>query len=289
MKPDPSTMIATLGGQPQVVTFTLDLLLARGEQIEQVVIVYLASSPRNYQAARLLAGEFSGDRYRERKIHFRSIPIQLGDKKLEDARTPREVEAVRVTFFQLFTDLKDKRQRIHLSVTGGRRIMAFQALSTAMHHFTTEDRAWHLYTPDEVIARAQGGAILHVPPETDVHLIPVPLVPWGSYMPGLRPLLGASVQEVRAYGLQDELDRNRCRKVWEALTPRQHEVLCELANSHTREQAADHLAIAVTTIDSHKTEIFRKCQFVWQEEAVKIDIQFLRERFRPFLIRRGEV
>jgi len=41
-----TTLVATLGGQPQIITFTLDLLLARGEQIDQVVIVYLASDLR---------------------------------------------------------------------------------------------------------------------------------------------------------------------------------------------------------------------------------------------------
>ena len=30
-----TTLIATLGGQPQKVTFLLDLLLARGEEIDQ--------------------------------------------------------------------------------------------------------------------------------------------------------------------------------------------------------------------------------------------------------------
>ncbi|NUM47502.1 MAG: histidine kinase [Anaerolineales bacterium] len=289
MKPDPSTLIATLGGQPQVVTFTLDLLLAQGEQIQDVVIVYLASSPRYYQAARLLAGEFAGDKYKQRAIHFRSVPVQWGDKKLEEARTRSEVEAVRATFFHLFSNLKAQGQRLHLSVTGGRRIMSLLALSTAMHHFTTEDQVWHLYTPDAIAEKARDGAMLHVPPEEEVHLISVPLVPWGSYLPGLRPILGTSVQEIRAQGLQDSLERDRCRQVWEKLTARQQDVLAQLANGRTRQHAAQHLAIAITTLDSHKTEIFRHCQFVWQDEGAKIDIPFLRERFKPFLLGLGVV
>ncbi|GAB4580219.1 MAG: CRISPR-associated ring nuclease [Anaerolineales bacterium] len=288
MKPDPSTLVATLGGQPQVVTFTLDLLLAQGEQIEQVVIVYLASSPRYYQAARLLAGEFAGDRYQQRAIHFRSLPVQMGGKKLEEARTRTEVEAVRVTFFDLFSTLKAQGRRLHLSLTGGRRIMALLALSTAMHHFTTEDQVWHLYTPDEIAKKARDGAILHVSPAEDVHLISVPLVPWGSYLPGLRPLLGASPQAVRAQGWQDEAEHARCQTVWNSLTPRQRAVLEVLAYGLLREQAANRLGVAVTTLDSHKTEIFRQCQLAWSEE-VKIDLQFLRERFKPFLIRQGRV
>jgi hypothetical protein len=37
-----STMIAALGGQPQVITFALDALLGRGEQIVEVVVLHLA-------------------------------------------------------------------------------------------------------------------------------------------------------------------------------------------------------------------------------------------------------
>ena len=53
-----------LGGQPQVVTFTLDLLLARGEKIDQVVIVYPESNKRYHKAYLHLAGEFAGDLYK---------------------------------------------------------------------------------------------------------------------------------------------------------------------------------------------------------------------------------
>lgn len=159
------TLIATLGGQPQIITFTLDLLLAEeNANIDQVVIVYMASNPRYKRAYRLLSREFSGDRYRGKACHLRGIPIRLRDEALEDARTPREVDAVWRTFYQLFMDLKSQGKRIHLSLTGGRRIMALLAFSVAMLHFDSADRAWHLYTPDEVVEEAYEGAVMHVPP-----------------------------------------------------------------------------------------------------------------------------
>jgi len=58
-----STLIALLGSQPQVVTFLLDLLLARGEAIERVVVLYPASNPRYQAAFRKLAGEFVADKW----------------------------------------------------------------------------------------------------------------------------------------------------------------------------------------------------------------------------------
>ncbi len=45
------TLLATLGGQPQVITFTLDLLLQRGYPISEVVLVHPeATHPRLQQS-----------------------------------------------------------------------------------------------------------------------------------------------------------------------------------------------------------------------------------------------
>ncbi|MBU0510284.1 MAG: histidine kinase, partial [Chloroflexi bacterium] len=273
-----------------IVTFTLDLLKMRGETIDQVVIVYLASSPRYMQAHRLLTGEFAGDRYDGETCHLRSVPIRLRDEGLSDARTPQEVDAVWKTFYQLFSDLKSQGQRIHLSQTGGRRIMALLAFSVAMLHFDSADRAWHLHTPDEVVQQVYEGAMMHVPPEAGVQLIEVPLVPWGTYFPGVRSLLGLSPQDVRTahLGWLDETERARCRRVWDGITPRQRDALQALVNCSTREEAADQISIEVSTIDSHKTEIIRACRLAWDTE-VRLDIHFLRQKFRPFLAGIGEV
>lgn len=284
------TLVATLGGQPQIITFTLDLLLEREESIDQVVIVYMASKARYNQANRLVAGEFNGDRYRGTPCHFRSIPIRLGRHNLADARTPQEVDAVWKTFYQLFSDLKAQGERIHLSLTGGRRIMSLLAFSVAMLRFDSADRAWHLHTPDEVVQEAYEGAMMHVPPQAGIQLIEVPIVPWGTYFPGVRSLLGLSPQDVRSahLGWLDETDRARCRCVWETITPRQQDTLRVLAQGLNREKAAAQLCIAVTTLDSHKTEILRACRMAWDTD-VQLDIYFLRQKFGPFLARIGEV
>jgi CRISPR-associated protein Csx14 len=53
------TLVATLGGQPQIVTFTLDLLLKRGIPISEVVVVHPAASPRIQQSLERLNAEFA--------------------------------------------------------------------------------------------------------------------------------------------------------------------------------------------------------------------------------------
>jgi CRISPR-associated protein Csx14 len=155
-----TTLIALLGGQPQVVTFTLDLLLERGEKIDQVVIVYPASNPRYQEAYKRLAGEFTGDLYRNQPCHLRNVTVETGGTAPEDVHKPDEVEAMRRTFHELLAALKDEDQILHLSLSGGRRIMALIALSAAMQYLTPADRVWHIYTPDDFIEEARDGAML---------------------------------------------------------------------------------------------------------------------------------
>src|SRR5574340_788989 len=81
-------LLATLGGQPQVVTITLDLLLQRNIPISEVNIVHPAAPPasRTGRAVERLNAEFLGDRYQPdgRIIHFRRHVLRYYGQPLED-------------------------------------------------------------------------------------------------------------------------------------------------------------------------------------------------------------
>ena len=102
----PSTLITLMGGQPQVVTFLLDLLLARGENINRVVVMYLASNLRYQEAFRILAGEFVADQYAGRECHLRSVPIRSGVRQLEDIHNNADVEIARQEIQRLLSEFK---------------------------------------------------------------------------------------------------------------------------------------------------------------------------------------
>lgn len=280
-----TTLIATLGGQPQIVTFTLDLLLRQGAAVDQVVVMYPAPHPRYYNAYRTLMGEFVGDQYAGRRCHLRSVPIRFGDTDTADECTPAQVEQIHATCNELLRSLKEQGHTIHLSLSGGRRMIALMALQAAMVHLSPADRLWHIYTTPELTAQARDGKIMHVPPEGGVRLIPVPFVPWAAWFPGLKPLLELNrreQQEQPQSWLRDE-ERERCKEVWERLTTRQRMVLRAFADGSTRTQAAGQLHVAVSTIDSHRRVILDHCRASWADEEVTIDTQFLRQRFSPFL------
>lgn len=284
-----TVLVAPLGGQPQVVTFALDLLLARGVAVDEVVVIYLAG-PRYRQAYRRLAEAFPGDRYGDHTIHLRGVPVMRGERALEDVCDTAAADAVWRTVHELIAGLKGRGLRLHLLLTGGRRLMALMAVSAALLHLEHGDRAWHLYTPDAVAEAARDGALLHVPPEAGVQLIEVPFAPLGAYFPGLRPLLNASPAEIIAARTRwlDDVEQGRCRTVLAHLSERQVAVLRAFAEGLTPAQVADRLAVSPKTVDTHKTAILAECRIAWNlPEAERLDYHWLRDKFSRYFARPG--
>lgn len=281
-----TTVMITLGGQPQVVTFFLDLLLEHGETIQQVVVMYLAGNARYQASLQKLSTEFSGNRYAGQTCFLRPLPIRIDSESLSDVRSPEEVEAVRQAFHQKLAELKSQSLHLHLGLSGGRRVMSLIALAAAMQYLTPVDRVWHIYTPPDLAAQARDGAIMHAGQDAGTQLIPVPFVPWVAYFPGLAPLMRRSPQELgeASLGWLSNQDRDRCVRVWDSLTQRQRDVLRVLADGDSRQEIAEELGISPATVDSHRAAILQQCSLVWEAQSgAYFDIKFLRDRFGPFL------
>ncbi|MGC8838611.1 MAG: CRISPR-associated ring nuclease [Anaerolineae bacterium] len=285
--PRECTLVSTMGGQAQVVTFALDDLLARGEEVREVYVLHLSpADPRVQRALEQLADEFAGDRYRGRPCRFRPwvIRTQAGPP-LVDIRDEADADQVWMEVYRLLSELKAQGRRLHLCIAGGRRIIGVLALSAAMLLFGHQDCVWHMYTPRAFLERARDGAILHARPEDGVRLIQVPMVPWGSYFPALRQLTPVTAGQVVAAGVRwlEEADRRRCEEVWERLTPRQREVLLAFAAGDTPQEVAERLHVTLKTVDSHKTVILAECRNAWElPEGQHLSYHFLREKFGPF-------
>lgn len=279
-----STLVATLGGQAQVVTFGLDCLLRQGYAVDEVVAVHL-SGERYNRAFQQLAAAFPGDHYAGQPCHFRGVALRRQERILHDIVDIADGNVTWRTLHELIAGLKQEGRRLHLLLAGGRRLMALMAMSAAMLHLEHGDQVWHLYTPDAVRERARDGACLHVAPEEGVRLIEVPLAPFGAYFPGLRPLLNASPAEVIAERTQrlDEADQTRCRAVVARLTARELEVLREFASGYSPQAVAQRLSITPRTVDAHKTVILAECRTVWELPLDShLSYHFLREHFSRF-------
>jgi len=280
-----TSFVTTLGGQPQIATVMLDLLLARKIDIHNVVVIYFASKPRYFQSFLKVAEEFVGDRYGDRTIHLRGITVQFGKEQLADVFQPEQVEAVRETINALFVDLKSKSHIIHLGLAGGRRILALVALTSAMQYLKPSDHIYHLYTPDTVFEKIKDGKKMHVLPDWGVELVDVPFVPWVSYIPGLETLFEKNSQELLSarYGWLNDQERALCQNVWDALSPRRRDVMRCLAKGLSRQEIAAELSIKVTTYDTHRDDILNECEKVWHKAGLEFFERYWQELFAPFL------
>lgn len=281
-------MIATIGGQPQVVTFALDELLRQGQVIRRVIVLHLTPQIEdNRTAAALdrLEREFVGTFYGDHPCRLEFLPIRRGAERLDDIRDEVAANVAWDTIYQLIAGLKAQGYQLHVCISGGRRMLALLATSAAMLHFDHNDRLWHMYTPPEFMERARDGAILHARPEDGVRLIQVPVAPWGAYFPALRTLTGASPREQMAAQMRwmDAAEQERCRRVAERLTPRQLDVLRAFACGQNPQAAAESLTVTVKTVHAHKTVILAECRNAWEmPEDAQLGYHFLLQKFGPY-------
>ncbi len=274
-----SIMVATLGGQPQVVTFTLDELLARGFHIREVIALYLsAEGSQVNRALDRLQVEFEGDQYRGQPCRLRPMPVRVGLTRLHDIQSDQEAITTSEMLRDLIIELKRERYQLHVCLSGGRRIMALLLVPLAMLYFGYGDRLWHIYTPDEFQDQARDGQMMHARPEDGVRLIQVPFVPLGA--------LGGPTALDRPIARPDETEWQRCRTVWDRLSQRQREVLRLLAAGHTPQQVAEKLSISIKTFNSHNSAILAECRSAWElPEAQWLDYHFIQAKFGPFVDR----
>ena len=282
------TLVATLGGQPQVVTFTLDLLLARGFPISEVILIHpYASHLRLQHSLECLNAEFIGDRYRvnEQTIHLRSQVLQLKDEPLDDIVDEISADGALNTIHQLIHSLKRQHRCIHLSITGGRRLMSIIAIEAALLNFTHSDHIWHIYTPETFQRQASEGAIMHSTPSAGVRLIERYFVPWSTYFSALPQAL-TTAQETghMQQRKMDILEQARCEQVVRQASERQREVLYAFALGCSIQEVAERLSITIRTVDAHKTKLLELCREVWAMEPgiSRLGYHFLYKTFAPY-------
>lgn len=262
--------VATLGGQPQIITLTIDLLLDRGVPLDTLVVVHLElKNPRYLAAHQRLEQELATPRYAG--LRYLPLIVRQWTQPVADLNTPQTLEATRDTFDRLFRDLKLRGYCIHLCLTGGRRLLGYLGTLVAQHHFTYTDRVWHLYSSDAVRAHTRDGAHMHPEPDADIQLLPVPFQPLGWLTS-------------RSGEPQPDPEHTRCQRVWANLSEREQQVLRAFADGMDLKQVADNLCITVATVNTHKSTIYQHCRAAWElPDGEPRHYSWLREKFARFL------
>ncbi|HTK08827.1 MAG TPA: CRISPR-associated ring nuclease [Ktedonobacteraceae bacterium] len=281
-------LLATLGGQPQVVTFTLDLLLQRGIPIRDVIVVHPAEYPDIGSSIDRLSAEFPGDIYKQtgRPIRLRRHVLRIYDHPLADITDEQSANGALNAMDELIYDLKQQQHSIHFSITGGRRLMGFLSFSAALLNFGPADHLWHIHTPREVKQRARNGTQMHALPEDNVRLIEVPFARLAQ--PILLRILSSDPTNARnVMSEQEKRERaeqqQHCRNVVERISPTQHKVLRAFARGLHPQDVASELQREITTINSHTHILLRECRNVWDiPERKRLDFHFLHDMFADY-------
>ncbi len=277
-------LVATLGGQPQIVTFTLDLLLQVPYPISEVIVLHpKASRPRLQQALERVRAEFVDNYYAtaRRAIHFRSQVLELDGATLDDISDNMHVDGTLNTIHHLLGNLKRQEYRIHLSVSGGRRLMSLLAISVASFNFDHHDHIWHLYTPDSIKEQADEGKLMHVPADAGVKLLRSPFPSLGAYV--FNPLQSfRNAQETERMQREGQ-ERACCKEVETQATPAQRKVLQAFAKGLRPPQVAAELGIAQVTVNTHKSALLDYCHTAWNVPLdERLDYHFLRAKFASY-------
>lgn len=277
-------LLATLGGQPQIVTFTLDLLLKENFPISEVIVIHpKASQPRLHHSLSCLNAEFASDCYNmaQRTINFRSQVLHLDHAPIDDITDDTHADGTLDTIHQLIGSLKRKGYYIHLSVTGGRRLMALLAISVASLNFDRHDHIWHIYTPDHIKEQAKEGKLMHVTEDAGIRLIKGQFISLGAYIFDQSQSFRSAQQEQLSQ--IDAQERARCQSVVKQASQRELDILRAFAKGLNQQEVAQELGIASRTIDGHKTKLLEMCRAAWAIEPRKrLGYHFLYKTFAPY-------
>ena len=265
-------------------TFTLDILLRVPYPINEVIVLHpKATHPRLRHSLELLGAEFAGNSYTaaNRTIHFHSQVLELDGEKLDDISDNAHVDGTLNTIHKLLGDLKRQEYRIHLSISGGRRLMSLLAVSVASFNFDHHDHIWHLYTPDSIKESADEGRVMHVPSDAGTRLLRSPFPSLGAYV--YNPLQSfRNAQETER--LQREAqERKCCEQVEKQARPAQLRVLQAFAKGLRPAQVAAELSLAQVTVNTHKTALLDYCHNAWDiPPDERLDYHFLRAKFADY-------
>jgi len=180
-----SILIATLGSEPQVVTLTLDLLLARDRTLGGVVVVHTAATQELISAAlRALAQEW-GIHPAYAALSFQRAEIVNDGGPVADIDTEAGAAATFRTLYGAMVQAKRQNRRVHLSISGGRKTMSVYGMAVAQLLFDRRDCLWHLLSAGALLTERR----LHAGPGDDVRLVPVPVLRWSAFSPALPDII----------------------------------------------------------------------------------------------------
>jgi CRISPR-associated protein Csx14 len=263
----PTTLIATLGAEPQVITLTVQLLCQAGEPLGRVVVLHTqADRPPVAQALPALVHHF-GQRAGWPSLQTVTVPVA-------DVLAPAELDAFATALYTVVRTWVAERGRVHLLLAGGRKSMAMLGMSVAQLLLGPEDRVWYLHS-DEAL-RTSGR--MEMAPGDGAQLIRIPLAQRTPAPPVLTRSFRASTPADALDELQAESARRVAHFLEAVLTAAEREVAILLAHEVlTVKEIAARLHKSPKTVTNQLSAVYEKLEAEFGlEPDVGVKREFLR-------------
>lgn len=251
-------LIATLGTEPQVVTLVLDELLKRRHGIHRVVVVHTDGryNPIRQSLMQLKEEEHY---YKRQRVQFTYEVIRANGRSPRDIETEEDAGAAFRTLYHVTRREKRTGNRVHLSIAGGRKVMAVYGMTVAQLLFDENDCVWHLLS--EPLVKK-----MHADEDDRVILIPVPVLPRIIISPITGDLLltedpWLAIKRYREIRETEEWLKLR-EFVERELTDTERKVLELLVRyGMSNKEIATQLDCREKTVANHISQIIRKCRY----------------------------
>lgn len=262
-----STLIATLGSKPQLITLAVDCLCQDDKPVNRVVIIHgLKERVETQRAITVLEGDLSKS---NPQITLEFLELQRDGLPLADIATPEQVDSAFRVLYATVRRLKMDDQTIHLLIAGGRRTLTVFGMAVAQMLFDDRDRLWHLASHP---ALEESGK-LHASEEEWTRLIPIPVISWGRLSPAFDVL--RSVDD--PFEAVNQLSKFRLREQWDAarifiltkITSAESSIVSLLVREGlSQPEIAERLGVSLRTVEQHLRSIYRKAEEHWEAENI---------------------
>jgi len=249
------TLVTMVGTEPQVVTLLFDALIKNGFPIDEVVVLHTNPSVVDiYNSLNCLEKELTS----EEDITLRFVPIKSNDRFPEDICSEKDATLLLRVLYATVLKIKKAHRRIHLSIAGGRKVMAAYGMLVAQLLLDDNDHVWHLLSERSLLE----SRVMRSCDFSQISLINVPILRW--------VLLPSTLQELLLWNdpykailkqkeLQEHTKVSFLTAFWHRLTHAEKQLLETLVKTGgTNKEIAQRLYKSPKTISNQLQSIYDK-------------------------------